>query len=263
MHVDQGIIYLTDKFNHCVVEISLAGQYLQSWGSKGTKPGQSWDPGALTTASLRGESQRLVVVGDNTGNRVQVFGPGGVFRWSWTHFLSVTDVTAVSDAHGDALLLVGDAGRDRIEVLRLNERTVLFEWPLTQPTNLSAMRGPFGCVLALSDWHGHHTWNLTTWPFQTRTLLLPSNTGTIDEVDHDIGLPMRDVESLAITHNGCVVLAGGYEACLWVFRWDGTYMDTWACRTSSTIRCVAVDPVGRTLTTYDDDEFLFETHAYE
>jgi len=63
----QGNVYVADTSNHRIQKLSLAGQPLAQWGSRGSAPGQFNYPKGVTV-----DAQGSVYVADSGNNRVQV-----------------------------------------------------------------------------------------------------------------------------------------------------------------------------------------------
>jgi len=76
-----GDFYVSDGYgNSRVVKFSAEGQYLLSWGARGTGPGEFNTPHVVQT-----DSAGRVYVSDRENNRIQVFDGSGRFLKMWTH----------------------------------------------------------------------------------------------------------------------------------------------------------------------------------
>ena len=72
----QGSIYITDGYvNSRVAKIDKNGEWVKSWGSKGTGPGQFNIPHSIAV-----DRQDNIYVGDRSNHRVQVFDTEGNFK---------------------------------------------------------------------------------------------------------------------------------------------------------------------------------------
>ena len=72
----QGNIYITDGYvNSRVAKIDKNGEWVKSWGSKGTGPGQFNIPHSIAI-----DRQDNIYVGDRTNHRIQVFDTEGNFK---------------------------------------------------------------------------------------------------------------------------------------------------------------------------------------
>jgi DNA-binding beta-propeller fold protein YncE len=72
----QGNIYITDGYvNSRVAKFDKNGDWVKSWGSKGTSPGQFIIPHSIAI-----DLQDNIYVGDRTNHRIQVFDTDGNFK---------------------------------------------------------------------------------------------------------------------------------------------------------------------------------------
>src|SRR5215472_8076298 len=86
----QGNIYITDGYiNSRVAKCDKNGDWVKSWGSKGTGPGQFRTPHAIAI-----DSRDNIYVGDRANRRVQVFDTDGKFLRQFT-----VDVPPVPGTH--------------------------------------------------------------------------------------------------------------------------------------------------------------------
>lgn len=80
-----GDIFVGDghggRSNARIVKFSAAGEFIMSWGKRGTGPGEFETPHALAM-----DSRGRLFVGDRGNNRVQIFDQDGVFLEQWTQF---------------------------------------------------------------------------------------------------------------------------------------------------------------------------------
>lgn len=67
--------------NHRIVKFSASGEFLLSWGSRGSAPGQFDVPHALAL-----DSRGRVFVADRDNNRIQIFTADGEFLDEWRQF---------------------------------------------------------------------------------------------------------------------------------------------------------------------------------
>lgn len=77
----KGEIYVADGYgNSRVVKFDKNGDFLKSWGEKGTAEGQFDNPHNIIV-----DAQERVYVADRHNNRVQIFDAEGKFLKAWTH----------------------------------------------------------------------------------------------------------------------------------------------------------------------------------
>ena len=69
----EGYLYVTEWDNHCITKLTMAGEYITRFGSKGSAPGQLFNPSSLTI------NNNLVYVSDRSNHRVSVFDTEGNF----------------------------------------------------------------------------------------------------------------------------------------------------------------------------------------
>jgi len=67
--------------NTRVARFSRHGKFIQSWGGKGTGPGQFNVPHSIAL-----DSRGRIYVADRSNNRIQIFDPAGRFLTQWTNF---------------------------------------------------------------------------------------------------------------------------------------------------------------------------------
>jgi streptogramin lyase len=87
----QGNIFISDGYiNSRVAKYDKNGDWVKSWGEKGTRPGEFDTPHSIA-ADARGN----IYVADRGNRRIQVFDPDGKFLRE----MKVTDVPVPADAH--------------------------------------------------------------------------------------------------------------------------------------------------------------------
>ena len=76
-----GDIYVADgrRYNFCVHQFTASGQYVRSWGKKGSGPGEFAEPHSVWVLG-----DGTVMVGDRGNDRIQYFTPEGTFIRQWT-----------------------------------------------------------------------------------------------------------------------------------------------------------------------------------
>ena len=80
-----GNVYVADGYgNSRVVKFSAQGEYLRTWGKKGSQKGELHTPHALAL-----DSDENVYVADRSNDRIQVFDSEGKFWQVWTGLHSV------------------------------------------------------------------------------------------------------------------------------------------------------------------------------
>jgi DNA-binding beta-propeller fold protein YncE len=90
-----GEIFVSDGYGQeRVHRFSPDGDLLQSWGSKGTGPGQFDTP-----HGVRVDRRGRVLVADRANNRVQIFDADGVFLDEWTGLKWPNDIHIDEDDH--------------------------------------------------------------------------------------------------------------------------------------------------------------------
>jgi DNA-binding beta-propeller fold protein YncE len=76
-----GEIYVSDGYgNSRIVTFDKDGQFVKTWGSRGTSPGQFDTPHSITV-----DREGRVYVADRENYRLQVFTADGEFLQQWTH----------------------------------------------------------------------------------------------------------------------------------------------------------------------------------
>jgi DNA-binding beta-propeller fold protein YncE len=76
-----GDVYISDGYgNSRVVKFSPEGRFVQTWGDRGTGPGQFNTPHSIAI-----DSKGLVYVSDRENNRIQIFDAAGKFLKQWKH----------------------------------------------------------------------------------------------------------------------------------------------------------------------------------
>jgi DNA-binding beta-propeller fold protein YncE len=120
-----GDIYVTDGYgNSRVVKFDSHGNFLKTWGSYGSEPGQFMLPHSVVI-----DAAGRVYVGDRENSRIQIFDPEGKFITQWTgigypYGLAITpdqhvwmvdggfDRVVELDQHGKVLGALGSPGHD-------------------------------------------------------------------------------------------------------------------------------------------------------
>jgi sugar lactone lactonase YvrE len=91
----QGNIYITDGYiNSRVAKYDKNGDWVKSWGSKGTGPGQFRTPHAIAI-----DSRDNIYVGDRANRRIQVFDTDGKFLRQFT--IDVPPVPGTHSTYGN------------------------------------------------------------------------------------------------------------------------------------------------------------------
>ena len=68
-----GCVYVAELHNYCITKLTTTGEYITSFGSEGSAPGQLYRPTSLTI------NNNLVYVSEYNNNRVSVFDTKGTF----------------------------------------------------------------------------------------------------------------------------------------------------------------------------------------
>ena len=115
-----GSFYVSDGYgNSRVIKFSSDGNYLTSWGSKGTEPGQFDTPHSIAL-----DSQGQVYVADRGNARVQIFDATGKFITEWKSKSLGRPWAVRFNADGNLLLVDGgDQSQfwpDRARILKLD-----------------------------------------------------------------------------------------------------------------------------------------------
>ena len=100
-----GNVYVADGYgNSRVVKFSAQGEYLLTWGKKGSQKGELHTPYALAL-----DSDENVYVADRSNDRIQVFDSEGKFRQVWTGLHSVDSLFITKEGR-----LFAGAGLDNL-----------------------------------------------------------------------------------------------------------------------------------------------------
>jgi DNA-binding beta-propeller fold protein YncE len=87
-----GDIFIGDghggRSNSRIIKLSSTGQFIKSWGSRGSAPGQFDTPHALAM-----DSRGRLFVGDRGNNRVQIFDQEGNYLGQWSGFGRPSGIT--------------------------------------------------------------------------------------------------------------------------------------------------------------------------
>lgn len=112
----QGEVFVTDGYvNSRVVKFSPTGEFLHSWGTRGSGPGEFNTPHAITTGP-----GGVLYVSDRTNFRIQLFDHNGHYLGEWTDLdIHGPDDGEINDlAWGpDGNLYLGNGRGHRITVL--------------------------------------------------------------------------------------------------------------------------------------------------
>lgn len=105
-----GDIYVADghiaqRSNGRIVVFNSEGEFLRTWGTKGSGPGELDCPHSIAL-----DSQGRVFVGDRTNNRIQIFTPDGAFIAEWKQFGRPSGVRIRND-----ILYVADSESRAVE----------------------------------------------------------------------------------------------------------------------------------------------------
>ncbi len=78
---NEGDIYVSDGYNNSrVAKFDKDGNWVKSWGTRGTEPGQFHTPHTLVI-----DPSNKIYVGDRENNRIQIFNTDGEFLKAWTN----------------------------------------------------------------------------------------------------------------------------------------------------------------------------------
>ena len=121
-----GDVFVTDGYgNSRVVKFSKKGEFIRSWGSKGTEPGEFNLPHTIVM-----DAAGRLLVGDRENHRIQIFDTEGNFLDQWTGygapyglFMTPDDTLFMVEGVEDHLLVLdGRTGEllERIEGLTLS-----------------------------------------------------------------------------------------------------------------------------------------------
>lgn len=115
-----GSFYVSDGYgNSRVIKFSPEGDYITSWGNKGTAPGEFDVPHSITV-----DSQGRVYVADRGNARIQVFDEAGQFIKEWKSSSLGRPWAVRIDASGDIFVVDGgdqnEFWPDRARILKLS-----------------------------------------------------------------------------------------------------------------------------------------------
>jgi peptidylamidoglycolate lyase len=115
-----GSIYVSDGYgNSRVIKFSSEGDYITSWGNKGTTPGEFDVPHSIAL-----DSQGRVYVADRGNARIQVFDESGQFIKEWKGPSLGRPWAVRIDASGDIFVVDGgdqnEVWPDRARILKLD-----------------------------------------------------------------------------------------------------------------------------------------------
>ncbi len=104
----EGNVWVADTANNRIEKFDSKGKYLFQFGSFGTEAGKLNKPGGLTV-----DSGGRVWVADTANNRVERFSATGTYEGAYSSLKEPTGIVA----HGPNIVLVADAGNNRIVLL--------------------------------------------------------------------------------------------------------------------------------------------------
>jgi YD repeat-containing protein len=107
-----GNAYIIDRGNDCVAELNSKGEYVRTFGKKGSEHGELANPSGIAI-----DASGNVWVADSGNNRVQEFSAEGVFKASYGSYGSGEDQfhTPVGIAFSNGNMYIVDQGNNRIE----------------------------------------------------------------------------------------------------------------------------------------------------
>ncbi len=109
----EGNIYVADRGNARVIKFDPDGQFVTTWGTEGSEPGQFDYVHAIVV-----DSKDRIYVADRENRRIQIFDTNGVFLDEWTHIgypygLAITpdDTIWMTDARAERILKLNTDGQ--------------------------------------------------------------------------------------------------------------------------------------------------------
>jgi arylsulfatase A-like enzyme/sugar lactone lactonase YvrE len=105
----EGNLYVADFGNKCVRKLSPDGKLLETWGKKGSKPGEFKDPSGIAM-----DRDGNVYVADTWNQRIQKFTGAGKFLKEIRAGLSIPTSILVS---GDGNIIVANTGRSNVKIV--------------------------------------------------------------------------------------------------------------------------------------------------
>jgi DNA-binding beta-propeller fold protein YncE len=144
-----GDIFVADghgrETNARIVKFSRDGQFIKTWGKKGSAPGELDIPHALAM-----DSQGRLFVADRQNNRLQIFDQDGKFLDQWTQFsrpsglyIDKNDVIYVADSESESVSKNHDGWKRGIRIGNAKDGTVtaFIPDPMERATGTSAAEG--------------------------------------------------------------------------------------------------------------------------
>jgi len=139
-----GTVYVVDSGNHRIQRFSASGEFLGTWGARGSGDGQFDNPSGVAVAP-----DRTVYVTDYRNNRIQRFSASGTFLGKWgvrgsgDGQFKYPESVAVAP---DGTVYVADAGNHRIQVFSA-DGTFLGKWG-SQGSGNGQFKSPEGVAVA-------------------------------------------------------------------------------------------------------------------
>jgi NHL repeat len=144
-----GDIFVADghggNTNARIVKFSPDGEFIKTWGKKGSAPGEFDIPHTLAM-----DSRGRLFVGDRQNNRIQIFDQDGVFIDQWFQFsrpsgvyIDKQDIIYVTDSESESVSKNHDGWRRGIRVGNVGDGTVtaFIPDPVEKATGTSAAEG--------------------------------------------------------------------------------------------------------------------------
>ena len=217
-----GLLYMTDCYNHRIQVFCPDGTYVRGWGSKGSTLGEMWYPQSIAAAT----TSDILYVLEYVNNRVQVFRRDGVAVACWDQpFVSAHSI--VSDQHH---VYATDRQAHRVIVFDHNGRVM--------PTGFGSFFSPTGITVDGED-HvvyvsecGKHC----ILAFSTDGALV-RKWGSYGADDAEFNGPMGIVFAL-----GLLYVADCWNSRVQIFRADGSFVRNW--RTQGPPDGLAMGPDG-------------------
>ena len=144
-----GTIFVADghggNTNARVVKFTAEGQFIKSWGIKGSEPGQFDVPHALAM-----DARGRLFVADRNNNRIQIFDQDGNYLESWTQFsrpssifITRDDAIYVADSESESVSKNHDGWKRGIRIGSARDGSVtgFIPDPVEKATTTSAAEG--------------------------------------------------------------------------------------------------------------------------
>ncbi|MGI5157449.1 peptidyl-alpha-hydroxyglycine alpha-amidating lyase family protein [Microbispora sp. CA-102843] len=153
---EDGDVFVADGYGNCRVHhFTAEGEFVRSWGTVGTGPGQFHLPHCIR---LTGDG--MLLVGDRENDRIQIFDRDGTWAGQWTDVRRPSDIAIDRDGTvyvaemwrppGKASFVRAATDRDqpgRVTVLDRRGR-VLDRWGTGGPSDRPPARGTVGTFVA-------------------------------------------------------------------------------------------------------------------